>query len=425
MIAAINSGSSSIKFMLFPADPGPACSTVLCSGQIEGLGDEPRFTAFDGAGHQIANEQIDAGTSHGEALDMLKGWLEQKFRDRPLVGVGHRVVHGGSKYTAPILVTPAILTDLERLVALAPLHQPHSLAAIRAVAKLDPNLPQVACFDTAFHSTQPQVATEFAIPRELTEAGIRRYGFHGLSYEYIASVLPDYAGPSAEGKVVVAHLGKGDSMCALERRQSIATTTGFSALDGLPMGSRCGGLDPAVVLFLIGERGMDVAAVTDLLYNHSGLLGVSGISGDMRKLSASKDPRAGEAIQLFVYRIVRELGSLVAALGGLDVLVFTGGIGEHSTVVREQVCQQLAWLGAKLDSSANAAGGPCITTPDSRVSAWVIPTDEDLMIARHTIRVIGAANVSGSSPINHDRRKVGTVEESYHPSLAIAGKLMT
>ena len=307
-------------------------------------------------------------------------------------------LHGGTKYSTPVVVDPGVIADLESLVSLAPLHQPHNLAAIKALASLHPNLPQVACFDTAFHQTQSKTATAFAIPRELTEAGIRRYGFHGLSYEYIASVLPDYAGPAAEGKVVVAHLGQGASMCALEARRSVATTMGFTALDGLPMGHRCGALDPGLVLYLMAEKGMDAAAVTDLLYNRSGLLGVSGISGDMRTLSASKDPHAAEAIQLFVYRIGRELGSLVAALGGLDVLVFTAGIGEHSAAVREQVCRDARWLGIELDSSANAAGGTRITTPDSRVSAWVIPTDEELIIARHTVKLIGAANFA-SSPV--------------------------
>jgi len=254
----------------------------------------------------------------------------------------------------------------------------------------------VACFDTAFHATQPPVATAFAIPRQLTEAGIRRYGFHGLSYEYIASVLADYVGPSADGKVVVAHLGQGASMCAMEARRSVATTMGFTAIDGLPMGRRCGALDPGVVLYLMTEKGMNVAAVTDLLYNHSGLLGVSGISGDMRKLSASKDPHATDAIELFVYRISRELGSLVAALGGLDVLVFTGGIGEHSAALREQVCKRAGWLGIELDPCANTAGGPRITTTNSQMSAWVIPTDEDLMIARHTVRLLAAANGTSS-----------------------------
>ena len=392
MIAAINSGSSSIKFTLFHAKGELGCKGVLCRGQIDGLGEEPHFVAEDSAGCQIANEHLEKGTSHEQALDFLMRWGKCQFAGHSLAGAGHRVVHGGAKYSAPVVLNPNVIADLESLVSLAPLHQPHNLAGIKALEKLHPSLPQVACFDTAFHCTQPHVATAFALPRALTEAGIRRYGFHGLSYEYIASVLPDYAGSAAEGKVVVAHLGQGASMCALQARRSIATTMGFCALDGLPMGRRCGALDPGVVLYLIVEKGMDAAAVSDLLYNRSGLLGVSGISGDMRKLSASKDPHAAEAIELFVYRIGRGLGSLVAALGGLDVLVFTGGIGEHSAAVREQVCIDASWLGIELDSRANTAGGPCITRADSRVSAWVIPTDEDLMVARHTVKLINAQN---------------------------------
>jgi len=390
MIVTINCGSSSIKFTLFPADSELRANTILCKGQIDGLGDEPRFIAFDAAGNQFADERLETGATHEEALEFLRRSLERRFPGRRLVAAGHRVVHGGTKYTAPVIVDEEVLADLEELVPLAPLHEPHNIAAIKAIAKLEPTLSQVACFDTAFHITQPPVASAFAIPRQLTEAGIRRYGFHGLSYEYIASVLPDYAGPSADGKVVVAHLGQGASMCAMEARRSVATTMGFTAVDGLPMGRRCGALDPAVVLYLISQKGMNVAAVTDLLYNHSGLLGVSGISGDMRKLQASNDPHAAEAIELFVYRITRELGSLVAALGGLDVLVFTAGIGEHSATVRERVCKRASWLGIELDPSANAAGGPRITTTKSRVSAWVIPTDEDLMIARHTVKLVAA-----------------------------------
>jgi acetate kinase len=397
MIVTINCGSSSIKFTLFPAGGELQGHTILCKGQIDGLGDEPRFIAFDAAGNQFADEPLKAGVSHQDALDFLRRSLQQRFGDRRLVAAGHRVVHGGTKYDAPVIVDEKVLADLEELIPLAPLHQPHNLAAIKAIAKLEPTLPQVACFDTAFHTTQPPVASTFAIPRQLTEAGIRRYGFHGLSYEYIASVLPDYAGPSADGKVVVAHLGQGASMCAMEARRSVATTMGFTAVDGLPMGRRCGALDPGVVLHLISQKAMNVAAVTDLLYNHSGLLGVSGISGDMRKLQASKDPHAAEAIELFVYRITRELGSLVAALGGLDVLVFTAGIGEHSAAVREQVSQAASWLGLELDPSANADGGPRITTSDSRVSAWVIPTDEDLMIARHAVRLLAANKTFSSS----------------------------
>ena len=399
MILTINSGSSSIKFTLFPAGGELGRGMVLYNGQIDGIGDEPRFVAVDSIGHQIANERLQTGATHEDALGLLLRWLERHFTDHRLAGAGHRVVHGGSVYTAPVVVNPGVIEDLERLAPLAPLHQLHNLAAIKALTKLHPKLLQVACFDTAFHCTQPQVATAYALPRALTEAGIRRYGFHGLSYEYIASVLPEYAGQAAEGKVVVAHLGQGASMCAMEARRSVATTMGFTGLDGLPMGHRCGTLDPGVVLYLMVEKGMNIDTVTDLLHNRSGLLGVSGLSDDMRTLLASNDPHAEEAIQLFVYRIGRELGSLAAALGGLDALVFTGGIGEHAAAVREQVCKHAAWLGITLEIHANAIGGPCITSAESRVTACVIPTDEDLMIARHTARLItGGSNESLLAP---------------------------
>ena len=388
MILTINSGSSSVKFTLFTASDKLTRDGFLCEGQISGIGHEACFVAEDAAGHQVENQRLAAGATHEDGLRMLLGWLEGHFIDRSLAGAGHRVVHGGTAYAEPVLINDAVVADLERLAPLAPLHQPHNLAAVRALANLHPKLPQVACFDTGFHCTQPNVATLFALPRALTEEGVRRYGFHGLSYEYIASVLPEYAGRNAYGKVVVAHLGQGSSMCGMKGRQSVATTTGFTAVDGLPMGHRCGALDPGVVLYLMTERHMDAAAVTDLLYNKSGLLGVSGISDDMRTLLASKDPKAAEAINLYVYRIGRELGSLAAALGGLDVLVFTGGIGEHAATIREQVCTDAEWLGVQLDAEKNRQGGPRITKAGSRVSAWAIPTDEDLMIARHTARLI-------------------------------------
>jgi acetate kinase len=281
-----------------------------------------------------------------------------------------------------------VIDQLEQLVALAPLHQPHNLAAMRAIARMKPDVPQVACFDTAFHSTQPPVAQAFALPRAVTNLGIKRYGFHGLSYEYIAQVLPDYAGAKADGRVVIAHLGSGASMCGLRGRKSLATTTGFTALDGLPMGTRCGTLDPGVLLYLLSERRMDIPTLTDLLYHRSGLLGVSGESSEMDELLTSASPHAAEAIDLFVYRIGRELGSLAAALGGLDALVFTGGIGQYAAPIRARVCQDAQWLGVQLDTAANRAGGPKISTDESAVSVWVIPTDEDLMIARHTNDII-------------------------------------
>ena len=277
-----------------------------------------------------------------------------------------------------------MLADLEKLVPLVPLHQPHNLAAIKVVAERAPELPQVACFDTAFHRTQPAIAQLFALPRQYADEGVLRYGFHGLSYEYIASVLPDVDPHAAAGRTVVAHLGNGASMCAMKHGHSVATTMGFSSVDGLPMGTRCGALDPGVMLYLMDRHGLDLRELEKLLYKKSGLLGVSGISSDVRTLLASPDPRAAEALDLFVYRIGRELGSLAAALGGLDALVFTGGIGENAAVIRQRVCQDAAWLGIKLDEAANEAGGPCISRRESRVAAWVIPTNEELMIAQHT-----------------------------------------
>jgi acetate kinase len=403
MILTLNSGSSSIKFAVFEAAEASR-RTALCEGDIDGIGDEVRFIAVDLMGHQIASERLASAVTHEDALGFLLRWLDSRFTDHRLAGAGHRVVHGGTHYSAPVLVDPAVIADLEHLIPLAPLHQPHNLAAIKALTNLHPKLPQVACFDTAFHCTQPHIATLFALPRALTEEGIRRYGFHGLSYEYIASVLPDYAGQRADGKVVVAHLGNGASMCAMKARRSVATTMGFTALDGLPMGHRCGNIDPGVVLFLMADKKMEAATISDLLYNRSGLLGVSGISGDMRNLLASNDARAAEAIQLFAYRIGRELGSLVAALGGLDLLVFTAGIGEHAAKIRAQVCEDAAWVGITLDHDANAAGGPCITKPNSQVGVWVIPTDEDVVIARHTARLISHNSEKSAVAVTAGRR---------------------
>ena len=369
----------------------PSREGLICDGECEGIGHRVHFTAKDRAGASLVDEYLAEGTTHEDALAALLRWLEGHFQDHRLIAAGHRVVHGGSLYTAPVRIDASVTAELRRLIPLAPLHQPHNLAAIAALAKLHPALPQVACFDTAFHHTQSEVATEFALPRRLAAEGIRRYGFHGLSYEYIASVLPDILGPAeADGRVVVAHLGSGASMCAMHRRKSVATTMGFTALDGLPMGSRCGNLDPGVVLYLIQEKGMTAQAVSDLLYHSSGLLGVSGLSDDMRALLASEDPHAANAVALFVYRISRELGSLAAALGGLDALVFTAGIGEHAPEIRRRACEQAAWLGVHFDEAANTAGGPRITIMGSRASAWMIPTDEDLMIARHTWRLTKA-----------------------------------
>ena len=383
-ILVLNAGSSSIKFSVFPGHERPNRQDIICDGECEGIGHRVQFTAKDRTGALLVDEHLAEGTTHEEALAELLRWLENHFQDYQLVAAGHRVVHGGSLYTAPVLIDALVTAQLLSLVPLAPLHQPHNLAAIAALAKLHPGLPQIACFDTAFHHTQPEVATVFALPRRLTAEGIRRYGFHGLSYEYIASVLPDILGPAAaDGRVVVAHLGSGASMCAIRERKSVATTMGFTALDGLPMSRRCGNIDPGVVLYLMQDKGMTTADVSNLLYNESGLFGVSGISDDMRTLLASEDPSAKEAIALFVYRIGRELGSMAAALGGIDALVFTAGIGEHAAEIRRRVCEGAAWLGVDLDQSANITGGAMISRTGSRTSAWVIPTDEDLMIARH------------------------------------------
>jgi len=387
IVLVLNAGSSSIKFSVFVCPAGGPLARVY-GGIIEGLDAQPRFVALDAGGAPIVDEPLKPGPGerqdHATALAALLEWIDGHALGMTAVAAGHRVVHGGGRYLAPVLIEPGVLGVLGELVPLAPLHQPHSLAAIRALAALKPGLPQVACFDTAFHRSQPAVARAFALPHELSLAGIRRYGFHGLSYEYIAEVLPEFASAEAEGRVVVAHLGAGASMCAMRARRSVATTMGFTALEGLPMGTRSGAIDPGVILYLMSERGMSLAAVTDLLYHRSGLLGVSGISSDMRDLLASDSPRAAAAIDLFVYRIGRELGSLAAALGGIDALVFTGGIGEHAAPIRARVCRDAGWLGVGLDEAANLSGGPRISTPGCPVSAWVIPTDEELMIARHT-----------------------------------------
>ena len=323
-----------------------------------------------------------------DALVALMPWLQDWLAGPRLAAIGHRVVHGGPNYASPQRVTLALLEVLATLIPLAPLHQPHNLAPIRAAMERNPQLPQVACFDTAFHRTIPEVAQVFALPWEMAERGIRRYGFHGLSYEFIASVLPDAAPEIAAGRVVVAHLGNGASLCGLHGGRSMVTTMGFSALDGLPMGTRCGQLDPAVVLHLMTTEGMDAKAVEALLYRKSGMLGLSGVSSDFRGLLASDQPRARFAIEVFVHQVARNIASLAGALGGLDGRVFTAGVGENAVTIRDAIGRACAWLGVELDATANAARGPRITTPDSRVAAYVIPTDENLMIARQTRAVL-------------------------------------
>jgi len=382
-ILVLNAGSSSIKFSVF-ASRGDELAPVL-RGQVEGLATRPRFVAWSPEGAIVAQRSwTEPGPDHAGALEHIAGFLAAERGDYALVGVGHRVVHGGLEFSAPVAVTAQVIETLERLVQLAPLHQPHSLSGMRYLMQRHPRLPQVACFDTAFHRSNPDLAQRFALPAELHETGVRRYGFHGLSYEFIASALASRDRAASTGRCVVLHLGNGASMCALAGGQSIASTMGFSPLDGLPMGTRCGALDPGVMLYLMAQRGLDARAIEQLVYRESGLLGVSGISSDMRTLEQSADPRAALAIDLFVYRIRRELGSLVAALGGLDALVFTGGIGENSAAIRARVVRDAAWLGVELDVTANEAGAERISTESSRVFAWKLATDEELMIARHT-----------------------------------------
>jgi acetate kinase len=386
-ILVLNAGSSSIKFSVFSSIQNDLQQVV--KGQVGGLYTSPHFSAENGAGEKVANNKWDEGTQMGHegAVAHIVDFLRANRQSYRVMAVGHRVVHGGINFSEPVLIAPGVLDGLEKLVPLAPLHQPHNLAPIRSVAKKLPNLPQVACFDTAFHRAQPELAQAYALPHDITERGVRRYGFHGLSYEYIAGALPALDAKAA-GRVVVAHLGNGASMCAMSGGRSVASTMGFTAVDGLPMGTRCGALDPGVVLYLMDELHMSTRTVEKTIYQHSGLLGVSGISSDMRTLLASNDPRAKFAVDLFVYRIRRELGSLVAALGGLDALVFTGGIGERATSIREKVSQDAAWTGLAFDRPANELGGPRISSADSRVSAWVVPTNEELMIARHTQALI-------------------------------------
>lgn len=389
VVVVLNAGSSSLKFTLYE-DRGEALG-VLADGQVEGLFTEPRFKAKDGAGKLVGERTWRAGTQLGQegAVEAIFSWCRSEVCSADRIrAVGHRVVHGGLEYTKPIVVNREILDDLEKYVPLAPLHQPHNLAAIRNIARRFPDIPQVACFDTSFHTTIPSIAQAFALPRTYAERGVRRYGFHGLSYEYIASVLPGIDAEAAMGRTVVAHLGNGASLCAMRGLRSQACTLGFTAVDGLMMGTRCGTLDPGVMLYLMDECGMGPRDLETLIYKESGLLGVSGISSDMRTLLASPDPRAAEAVELFAYRIGRELGSMAAALGGLDALVFTAGIGENAAPVRERVCRYAAWLGLELDKKANEAGGPRISREGSRVRAWVIPTDEELMIARHTVQML-------------------------------------
>ena len=389
-ILTLNAGSSSIKFALY-AKTKPISQQAEMTGQIDGIGARPHIKAKDKNGNKLDDVDIplagDADTQHHEALEFLVDWLHSHEAGWTIVGVGHRVVHGGSVYSQPVLLTDQCTDKLRQFVPLAPLHQPHNLDGIDALHACLPGVPQVGCFDTAFHRTQPEVAQRFALPRKITDEGVRRYGFHGLSYEYIADTLPSLIGDKADGKVIVAHLGNGASLCAMEGRKSVASTMGFTAVEGLMMGTRTGSIDPGVLLYLMEFHNYDLKSLTKLLYKESGLLGVSGISQDMRTLLESNEQAAKEAVELFCYRLVREIGSLTAALGGLDALVFTGGIGEHAAPVRAAACKGLAWLGIQLDEQANIKNTSHISTTDSQVKALVIPTNEEWMLARHTVEI--------------------------------------
>jgi acetate kinase len=386
VIGVINAGSSSVKFAFYEG------GRPIISGDVDGLGSRPAAKASGQDGEAL--EPPDLGTrppaTPSEVLPILLPWAKETLGGRRLAALGHRVVQGGMRHTKHERVSPQLLAELETLIPLAPLHQPHNLAAIRAVLALSPALPQVACFDTAFHRSVPEVAQAFALPRELHDEGMRRYGFHGLSYEYIASVLPELAPEIADGRVVVAHLGNGASLCALKARGSIATTMGFSVLDGLPMGTRCGDLDPGVILHLMRHRGISADEVENLLYRQSGMLGLSGISSDFRDLVSSRDPRAQFALEVFCYQTIRHIGSLAAALGGLDGIVFTAGVGENAAALRAEICRGCRWMGLELDEAANHSHGPRISATGSRVVAYVIGTDENLMIARHTRAIVDA-----------------------------------
>jgi acetate kinase len=386
LIGVINAGSSSLKFSFYEGE------RRLLTGQVDGIGAHPSASATGPNGEKLGPPELGTKppTTPSEVLPAVLPWARERLGDRRLAAVGHRVVHGGLRYSRPARVTPELLVELEALVPLAPLHEPYNLAPIMMAMTLNPGLPQVACFDTAFHRTAPAVDQAFALPYSFFEEGIRRYGFHGLSYEYIASVLPERAPEIADGRVVVAHLGNGCSACAMRDRVSIATTMGFTALDGLPMGTRCGELDAGVVLYLIQQKGMSPDELVDLLYKRSGMLGLSGVSSDFRELLASDNPRARFAVDVFCNRVARHIASLAAALGGLDGIVFTAGVGENAAPVRSAICRACEWLGLELDEAANQENKERISMPNSRVGAYVIKTDENLMIARHARALVGS-----------------------------------
>jgi acetate kinase len=385
----LNAGSSSLKFCMFRRPEG-ASWQIESRGQIEGIGTSPRLTVKDAHGEKLVDDKLDPSVRDGRAaIDTLAGWLRSKYQGGRLVGVGHRVVHGGPRFSKPVVVTREILAELVALTPLAPLHQPHNLAPIEAIFERMPDAPQVAVFDTGFHRGHAPVETVVPLPRDLCQGGVERYGFHGISYEYVASVLPEVAPEIANGRIIVAHLGSGASLCAIKERKSVDTTMSFTAIDGLCMGTRPGALDAGIVLYLFQKLGLTVKQVEDVLYKKSGLLGISGISNDMRDLLGRNEPEAKLAIDYFVFRAAKEIGALAAVLGGIDALVFTAGIGENSAEIRRRISEASAWLGIELDDAANAGKGPRISKKQSKVSVWVIPTNEELMIARHTAALLG------------------------------------
>ncbi len=385
----LNAGSSSLKFCVYRPAKKSAWQ-VESRGQIEGIGTTPRLTVKDGKGEARANETLDASVRDGRAaIEVLSAWLRKNHGDGRIAGVGHRVVHGGPRFKGPVVMTREILAQLRELTPLAPLHQPHNLAPIEATFEQLPDVPQVAVFDTSFHRGHSRVATLVPLPPDLLQGGVERYGFHGISYEYIAGALPEVAPKIAEGRVIVAHLGSGASLCALKKRKSVDTTMGFTALDGLCMGTRPGGLDPGIVLYLLQNLGLSMKQLEDVLYKKSGLLGISGISNDMRDLLGRKEPQAKLAVDYFVYRAAKEIGALAASVDGIDALVFTAGIGERATPVRARICELSRWLGIELDEAANHEHRALISAPGSKVAVCVIPTDEEIVIARHTQQLLG------------------------------------
>lgn len=396
LILTLNAGSSSVKFALFELGAGEP--ELVAKGQVEGIGTAPHFLVKDNRGALLAEsywEPVSGGRGHTVAFQQISRWLKEATQDGNIVAVGHRVAHGGEHCAQPVFIDDSMIADLNRLIPLVPLHLPHNLASIKAVAMSHPDLPQVACFDTSFHHQRPTESERFGLPYSFYERGIRRYGYHGISYEYILKRFRELEPELSQGKIIVAHLGSGCSMCAIQHGKSVDTTMSFSALDGLPMGTRCGALDPGVLLYLLRQEGMSVDELEKLLYKDSGLLGISGVSNDMRALWKSDDPRAQDSIDYFVFRICQFLGALTASMGGLDALIFTAGIGENDAAIREYVCRQASWLGLTLDKEANEKQDLKISNASGTPSVWVIPTDEERMIALHTAAMLKGASTSG------------------------------